>query len=1157
LSAESVSDLFQVTPRYLRSTNLERDFRDPKALENYVLTPHARECLGRLATGLRSTSTQRAWRLTGNYGSGKSSFALFLAHWFAGRAGQLSRSLRVDVKYDQFSIDIRPTYLPLLVTGVAEPMGKAILRALTMLFREQYSRGVKSNVQLRMETAITQKRVPDNVVVELIQAANEKLIKDKRGSGLLMLLDELGKFLEYAAYHPESQDIYLLQTLAEIAAKSGESSPLFVIGMLHQGFDAYAESLDSAAQREWEKVAGRFEEVLFNQPLSQVSDLIGAALRVRTTALPPFAREEAEAGLEAAVRLGWFGRVLSNQAMAGLATRIYPIHATVVPALVRVFNRFGQNERSLFSFLLSDEPFSLTNFSKRSIEPGACYRVPDFYDYVRANFGYRLSTQSYRSHWAEIESMVESFATSDRIELAIVKTVGVLNLLDHPELTATEEGIVACLAGPGGFEAREVTAAIARLHQVRRVLFRRGISGALCLWPHTSVDLEAAYEGATKAVAAVRSVGRALEGFLETRPLVARRHYIETGNLRYFDVRYVPLAQIAEIAGESTNGDGMVVVALCESKSECEQAETLARSNTAKLRKNLLIAVPAEPLSNQAGLVAEALRWDWVALNTPELNADRFAREEVSRQRANARQRLTNRIQDLIGLRSLNGARALKWFSLGVLQKITSGRQLLERLSSLCDELYPLAPCVKNELLNRHSLSSAAAGARMRLIDGILTHFEQPLLGMDPAKKPPEMSMYLSVLQRGRLHVETRKGWRLRVPERGADPLRLRPCLDAIKSQFDRKPDQKLRVSEILEYLSQPPYGVRDGLAPVLLAVYTALNHQELAFYEDGTFLREVSGDEFLRLAKVPESFEMQMCRIAGLRAEVFEALLKVLGIKPSLGNEPMVLDVVRPLCTFVASLPDYVRSTRRLSPEALHIREAILAAREPVTLLFKELPMACGLDPFPVGGGVPERRARVFSKQLKLHLDELRRAFESLLERMRAVVREEFDTVGAFEHVRVKLARRAESVVVLATEPALRALSLRLGDAALAEGPWLESLGSLLALQPPARWGDAEEDAFRRELHASAARFKALESIAFESAQAETFAEAFRLSLTKSDGSEVQEVVFVEKERVLDVDALAIEIQRLIGHDRALGMAALSRVVWSALKRHGGAHEC
>jgi hypothetical protein len=65
--------------------------------------------------------------------------------------------------------------------------------------------------------------------------------------------DELGTFLEFAAHNPQQQDVFLLQRLAELAAASDKAAPMFLVGMLHQGFDAYAENLDPSTQREWEK----------------------------------------------------------------------------------------------------------------------------------------------------------------------------------------------------------------------------------------------------------------------------------------------------------------------------------------------------------------------------------------------------------------------------------------------------------------------------------------------------------------------------------------------------------------------------------------------------------------------------------------------------------------------------------------------------------------------------------------------------------------------------------------------------------------------------------------------------------------------------------------------------------------------------------------
>src|SRR4051794_19058519 len=91
-----IADYIHIQRRFLRSAHLERDFRDPSALEGYVITRQIQQSLDRVATGLDQKSGQRAWRITGDYGSGKSSFALLLAHVLsnAGKESALPPTLR-------------------------------------------------------------------------------------------------------------------------------------------------------------------------------------------------------------------------------------------------------------------------------------------------------------------------------------------------------------------------------------------------------------------------------------------------------------------------------------------------------------------------------------------------------------------------------------------------------------------------------------------------------------------------------------------------------------------------------------------------------------------------------------------------------------------------------------------------------------------------------------------------------------------------------------------------------------------------------------------------------------------------------------------------------------------------------------------------------
>ncbi len=92
-----IADLFNIQRRFLRSAHLERDFRDPSALDGYVVTTQIQQSLDRIAAGLDKKSGQRAWRITGDYGSGKSSLAILLAHLLSGKDSDLPPQLRKSI----------------------------------------------------------------------------------------------------------------------------------------------------------------------------------------------------------------------------------------------------------------------------------------------------------------------------------------------------------------------------------------------------------------------------------------------------------------------------------------------------------------------------------------------------------------------------------------------------------------------------------------------------------------------------------------------------------------------------------------------------------------------------------------------------------------------------------------------------------------------------------------------------------------------------------------------------------------------------------------------------------------------------------------------------------------------------------------------------
>jgi len=1145
----TISSLHHYSNRFFRSTELVRDFDDPNGLDGYCLTDFGRTCLTRISTGLQQSSSRRAWRLTGDFGTGKSSFALLLANAFSDARNRLPKSLFLRIA-DEMP-DVRQLrYVPVLVVGNREPIVPAVLRSLHAVLASVFSRGSKSSLVLDIEKALSGRHhLTDQAALDIIVRASAKIVESGKGSGLLLIIDEAGKFLEFAAINPEQQDVYFLQQLAEMASRSGKR-PIMVVCLLHQGFNAYAEQLAHSTQREWEKIAGRFEEILFQQPLDQIALLVSSALGVDSQEIPASKKKQAEESLAHAINLGWFGTSASRETLKRLQHRLFPLDPMLLPVLVRTFHRFGQNERSLFNFLCSYEPFGLRAFSNAQLsDETESYRLADFFDYMRTNFGHRLAVASYRAHWNVIESVLEAFTADDPKELNVLKTVGVLNLLSAEDLLPTRDAICWAVAGASAPERQHVAAILKKLQRARVIHFR-GETRGYSVWPYTSVDIESRLDEAKRTLTTVSRVADAIAGQLDNRPIVARAHYIRTGNLRYFDVIYCSPKEIQEKAeSHRTDADGVILVPLCETL--VEHRELFETVRELRDRKDLiqLIAIP-RPLNHLGQAALDAQRWEWVQENTQQLGNDRFAREEVQVYLQEARNRLQSQIQAYIGLNRITGRSLLTWYYRGEPHNFDSGRQVLSWLSDLCDDAFKKAPRIKNELVNRNNLSPAAKAARMRLIELMFLNPDKADLGMPADRKPPEKSMYFSVLRDAGLHQGHDSRWAFTYPS-AHHSSRVLPVLEKIRSTISRQPDTRVPIQELMKTLRQPPYGLREGLFPILLAVVAIADEQEIAFYENGTFLREVGRDAFLRMTKAPQNFDVQYCKIEGIRSELFKRLVAVLEFPRNESKEIELLDVVRKLCQFVAQLPEYARNTKRLTTSARAVREIILEAREPVRMVFHDLPVACGFRKFETGKPASLKEAQSFVIKLKEALDELRALHPNLQRRMDTSLSKEFGyTDQPTSQYRKKLAQRAEHLLVQITEPKLKAFAFRLFDTALPNGDWLESLGSLLALRPPAKWRDEDEDTYDREHANMAGRFKRAESAAFATtAAASELATAIRVALTRADGTERQEVIhFATEEQVL-VNELQEQIAHLISQNKRLGIAAASQVLWSQLK--------
>jgi hypothetical protein len=1120
---EALTAFVQVRARYRRAMNLERDTGRPDALTGYLVTPIVRRALTRIASGLGAGGTERAWSLTGPYGSGKTAFAVFLSSLF-GRPGPLKRNAQrvlreVDAERAQSLRKI--TLLPIVLTGERAPLDLLLVRALKNALEAEWStrRGAKPAVlaeALRLEERLG--RAPNGCVTSEVVACFERAIRcvaDATGAGLLLIIDEAGKILEFAAQNPTRGDVQLFQALAELAAGSG-AAPFSLVTVLHQAFDEYAARLAASQRNEWAKVQGRFSDLIFQEEPDQLVRLIAAAIEpVRKRPAVPAWKELVEAVAEwVSQGTGW-----DRKALAENLDGCWPLHPVTAVLLGPLFRgRLAQNERSLFAFLSSGEPLGFYEFLKA--ETARSLYTPDrLYDYVLAALGNGIFGRDGKL-WAEIDTALRRLPPeAEALDAKVVKVAGLLTMLgDYVGLRPSAAVIEHALLGE-----RDVTGAIERLQAASLLIYRK-FRDAYQVWEGSDLDLEEVVKEARDQLVPGQPLAPLLMRLVPPRPLIARRHLFHTGTLRYFEVRFVDGEAFAADPASATReeplasgADGIIILAL--PASEETRADLGKRLTEGGLLKDVgPNGVPVVVVLPSSTAYLGDLAWELAALEraettTPALQSDLVARKELASRISETQQLLEQEVARVFAADNPD----CEWYAESGRLPVRTSRELMGALSDLFDLAYSQAPPIRNELLNRRELSSAAAKARRNLLEAMILKRDELRLGF--AGYPPEVSMYRSVLEEHGFHRQVEGKWRFVAPNGS-----MRSVWATIETFLDETEQRRLTVVELYERLKRPPFGIKDGPLPVLLCAALLCRESEVALYEQGSLVPELSAQAIERLLRKPERFEVRQSRIVGVRFEVFERLTRsiVLGGKPS----KTVLEVVRGLMRFLSGLPNYARNTATLSPEAIRVRETLLRTREPAQLLFAELPVACGCRPFEAETRVAEAEIERFFATLRRSLNELQSAYPHLLAQVAQALATTLGLPPIGDALRTELRGRAKRVYPLAVEPLLRGFLVRATDEGLEHEEWLVSLATYLASKPPSEWSDRDQDQFNVQLAVVARRFRSLEAMALAEAGPDGGTRLVRVAVARQGAIEQEGVVAVREN---EMQLLAILRDRIM----------------------------
>lgn len=1050
----SLEQRIHIRATYTRAINLARDADNPELVRAYLPTSRAILALNLVAGGLRQGPCERALALIGPYGSGKSAFGLFLGALLApepedthrAAAALLETADAALARHFARALHGGRGFLRVQVNGIPDSLVRQLLQALaTAVKTSRLDAALAGEIR-----AAARPGTPLDDVLLLFKRV-QMAWADAKGCGVLVEIDELGKFLEYESYHPQHREIHLLQLLAEHAGRE-HGAPLHLVVMLHQGFEQYGQRLGKPLREEWQKVQGRFASLAFLEPPEQSLRIVAAAFE-RQGGLSPEVEDRLEFWIE---RLAGEGALPEGMALAQaryLFKRCYPLHPLTLLILPVLCQKIAQNERTLFSYLGSGEPFGLRE-RLRQMEMGEWVEPWQLYDYFLLNPTGGVSDPLIQHRWVEVGTALERFdGSSDSPPLRLLKTIGLLNLIGAQRGLKASPSLLEALYG-------EATAAWLAPLETASLIHLRQFSREYRVWQGSDFDLAGTLRQAVAEYVSL-PLDDLLNALAPLKPVVARRVTIATGSLRSFTPLFVARPHWPpQTQGELTlcfylaepqeppcfDGDAPTsVVAVCHSTERLREA------------------------------VAE-----WIALlDLPKrhaaLHQDPVAQQEHRAWLGNAEAEVLRLVRTLLG-----EPESFRWYWGGVERPVANRRDLQRRLSDWVEEtIYPRAPWLRNELINRDHPSPSANTGRKRLLAAMLAAPGEDGLGI--AKTPAEKSLYLSLLKESGLHRAEggRHGFYPPGEDDARDPCRLRFAWQAITGLLGDGGERQVPLPELYGLLAGRPFGVKLGVLPVLVVAYLLVHRREVALYQEGAFCESLTIEQAELLCRRPELFALERFDLGGLRGELFDRYIgSVVG---RVRQDASLLDIVRPLVRFMASLPEYTQHCAGLSREARQVREAFRQAKSPGVLLFDALPQACGVDPteFAAGGTAV---VEGFVQRLVEVLRELNRAYPLLLEHWqselnRTLLDAELPDLAALRRALAGRYRGLERYTP--DRMGVGALARRLADATHEQDRvWLESVATLLGRVPPQKWREETRVQAELRLREMAQQLRDLEAL-------------------------------------------------------------------------------
>lgn len=685
-------------------------------------------------------------------------------------------------------------------------------------------------------------------------------------NGLFVIFDEFGVFLENKT--PDfAVRLNKIQAFAEKCNSTSPEAMMCFCCITHKDISLYQK--DKTFFDDFEKISGRFNQVRFDRSLEENYQIICNAIE-KIEGYETIVTENRDSHKELYKFIKNSGIYSSGNQLDYVIIYGFPFNPIALYVLIQVSEKIAQNERTLFTFISDSDLYSFRYFITNN-ESGLL-NVDYIYNYFQ---GLIKNNNEYKTLYLKVESLSKIDLKKEHHD--IFKCIALMKIInDNIKYSATITNIAASLDK----DEQEIKNIVEELISAN-ILKRSVTNNVIDFDVLADNDLNKLLENIITSKISYESESEILSKFDSDRYIVSNKYNFEFSMTRFFYAVYLSSAEFKQLKSfnlllKESKADGIIINLINNEESTIDDIISVLNKNESEEVYRIIVRLNEKKINTEVIYKLRRLCASRILLDDKNLSD---AVREILKTSIDD---ITSEINDYLKNYHLNSICLNKTdFSIRSLKNVTYNALV---------RAFPETIVFNNEQVNKNVLSTVTTKARNNVIDNILGVTDS-VYGVTSA----EGTILASFEESLKRHKDVVLGLQRMI--------------------IDSK--RRLCADEIVNYLSNYPFGMRKGIIPLFIAkavsmlnVFERNDVQTVLLYNDSMQIK-IDALNLTKVMNSPSRYYFSFKKVNKDRIHFIESLAITFGVCITHNFNEDAESVVKGLRSYVSNLePVIVKST-------------------------------------------------------------------------------------------------------------------------------------------------------------------------------------------------------------------------------------------------------